>query len=145
VLLFLSLDIVFAQIQTDDNRSLGDVARKTRDQTRSTQSAKLGITSVNLLVSTLVPPFFNWRHPIAFVSLGLSGPFALLAASQGSKWLLTIPGIILTGLRSYSILASIRFDNECNGRLLTAILLDWEITTPTPVCIDSILGFQPTK
>jgi hypothetical protein len=124
VLLFLSLDIVFAQIQTDDNRSLGDVARETRERTRLTQSAKLGITSVVQLVSTLVPPFFNWRHPITFVSLGLSGLFALLAASQGSKWLLIIPGIILSGLRSYSILASIRFDNECNGRLLTAILLD---------------------
>ena len=34
VLLFLSLDVVFAQTQTDDNRSLGDVARETREQTR---------------------------------------------------------------------------------------------------------------
>src|ERR1700720_85111 len=34
VLLFLSLDVVFAQTQTDDNRSLGDVARETREQMR---------------------------------------------------------------------------------------------------------------
>lgn len=34
VLLFLSLNVVFGQTQTDDNRSLGDVARETREQVR---------------------------------------------------------------------------------------------------------------
>jgi hypothetical protein len=62
-----------------------------------TRSAKLGITSVILLLSTLVPPFVNWRYPITFISVGLSGLFALLAAQQGSKWWLT-PGVILGGV-----------------------------------------------
>jgi hypothetical protein len=63
-----------------------------------TRSAKLGITSVVLLLIALVPPFLNWRYPITFVSVGLSGLFGLLAAQQGSRWWLTVPGILLGGV-----------------------------------------------
>lgn len=59
---------------------------------------KLGMTSAFLLASTLVPLFSNWRYPITFASVGVSGLLALLAAQQGSKWWLTIPGIIIGGL-----------------------------------------------
>jgi hypothetical protein len=60
-----------------------------------TRSAKLGITSAVLLLIALVTLFVNWQFPIAFVSGVLSAPFALLAAQQGSKWWLTVPGIII--------------------------------------------------
>jgi len=63
-----------------------------------TRSTKLGMASVILLLIALVPPFLNWREPITFVSVGLSGLFGLLAAQQGSKWWLTIPGVILCGV-----------------------------------------------
>jgi len=63
-----------------------------------TRSAKLGITSIVLLLSTVVPPFFNWRYPITFISVGLSGLLGLLAAQQGSKWWLTLPCVILAGV-----------------------------------------------
>jgi hypothetical protein len=63
-----------------------------------TRSAKLGTTSVVLLLIALVPPFLNWRYPITFVSLGLSGLFGLLAAQQGSRWWLTVPAIIISGV-----------------------------------------------
>ena len=63
-----------------------------------TRSAKLGIASVSLLLIALVPPFPNWRYPITFVSVGLSGLFGLLAAQQESKWWLTIPGVIVGGV-----------------------------------------------
>ena len=59
------------------------------------RAAKLGITSVVLLCIALVPPFPNWRDPITFVSVGLSGLFGLLAAQQGSKWWPTVPAIII--------------------------------------------------
>lgn len=51
-----------------------------------TRSAKLGITSVVLLLIALVTPFFNWQFPITFISGVLSVLFALLAAQQGSRW-----------------------------------------------------------
>ena len=60
-----------------------------------TRPAKLGITSVVLLLIALVTPFLNWQFPIPFISGGLSVLFALLAAQQGSKWWLTVPGVIL--------------------------------------------------
>lgn len=60
-----------------------------------TRSAKLGITSVVLLLIALVTLFVNWEFPVAFVSGALSVPFALLAAQQGSRWWLTVPGIII--------------------------------------------------
>ena len=63
-----------------------------------TRSAKLGITSVVLLLIALVPPLPYWRYPISFVSVGLSGLFGLLAAQQGSKWWLTVPSIIIGGV-----------------------------------------------
>jgi fatty acid desaturase len=63
-----------------------------------TQSVKLGTVRVVLLASTLIPPFSNWRYPIAFACVGLSGLLGLLAAQQGSKWWLTIPGMIIGGL-----------------------------------------------
>jgi hypothetical protein len=63
-----------------------------------TRSVKLGITSAALLATTLVPPFSNWRHPLTFICVGLSGLLGLLAAQQGSKWWLTIPGVIGGGL-----------------------------------------------
>lgn len=63
-----------------------------------TRSAKLGITTVVLLLIALVPPFPNWRYPITFVSVGLSGLFGLLAAQQGSRWWLMVPGVIFGGV-----------------------------------------------
>ena len=60
------------------------------------RSAKLGITSVVLLLIALVA--HSWLYPIAFVSVGFSGLFGLLAAQQGSKWWLTVPGVILAGI-----------------------------------------------
>jgi hypothetical protein len=60
-----------------------------------TRSAKLGITSVVLLLIALVTPFINWQFPITFISGVLSVPFAVLAAQQGSRWWLTVPGIIM--------------------------------------------------
>ena len=63
-----------------------------------TRSAKLGTTSVVLLLSTLIPIFLNWQFPIAFVFAVLSGVFALLAAQQGSRWWLTVPGLIVAGV-----------------------------------------------
>ena len=60
-----------------------------------TRSAKLGNTSVLLLLIALVPPFLNLRYPITFVSVGFSGLFGLLAAQQGSRWWLTVPAIII--------------------------------------------------
>jgi hypothetical protein len=62
-----------------------------------TTSAKLGITSVVLLLIALVPPSLNRRYPITFVSVGLSVLFGLLAAQQGSRWWLTVPAIIVGG------------------------------------------------
>ena len=66
--------------------------------TSMSRSLKLGATSALLLVSALVPPFLNWREPISFACIGLSGLLGLLAAQQGSKWWLTIPGIIVGAL-----------------------------------------------
>jgi hypothetical protein len=63
-----------------------------------TQSVKLGIVSVVLLASTLIPPFSNWRYPITFACVGLSGLLGLLAARQGSGWWLAVPGVIIGGL-----------------------------------------------
>jgi len=63
-----------------------------------TRSAKLGITSVVLLLIALVTPFLNWRFPIPFISGVLSVLFALLAAQQGSRWWLTVPGVVLVEL-----------------------------------------------
>jgi len=63
-----------------------------------TRSKKLGIASAVLLGSIFVQPFSNWRQPISFASVGLSVVLALLAAQQGSKWWLTIPGVILCGV-----------------------------------------------
>jgi hypothetical protein len=57
-----------------------------------TQSMKLGIASVVLLSSILIPPFSNWRYPITFACVGLSGLLGVLASQQGSKWWLTVPG-----------------------------------------------------
>lgn len=65
---------------------------------RVTRSAKLGITSGVLLLIAVAPPFLNWRYPITFVSVGLSGLFGLLAAQQGSRWWLTVPAIIIGGV-----------------------------------------------
>ena len=62
------------------------------------QSTKLGTVSAFLLVITLMPPYSNWRFPINFVCLGLSIVLSLLAAQQGSKWWLTIPGLIVAGV-----------------------------------------------
>jgi hypothetical protein len=81
------------------------------ERSRVTQSAKLGITSVVLLLIAVVPPFLNWRYPITFVSVGLSGLFGLLAAQQGSRWWLTVPAITIGGV-SLAILPSIRSDDE---------------------------------
>jgi hypothetical protein len=63
-----------------------------------TRSAKLGITSVVLLLIALLTLFPNWGSPVAFASVGLSGLFGLLAAQQGSRWWLTIPGLIIAGV-----------------------------------------------
>jgi hypothetical protein len=63
-----------------------------------TQSVKLGIASVVLLSSILIPPFSNWRYPITFACVGLSALLGVLASQQGSKWWLTVPGIIIGGL-----------------------------------------------
>jgi hypothetical protein len=63
-----------------------------------TRSVKLGTVSVVLLASTLIPPFSNWRYPITFACVGLSGLLGLLAARQGSKWWLAIPGMIVGGV-----------------------------------------------
>jgi uncharacterized membrane protein len=60
-----------------------------------TRSAKLGITSVVLLLIALVTPFINWRFPIAFISGVLSVLLAALAAQQGSRWWLMVPGVII--------------------------------------------------
>ena len=63
-----------------------------------TQSVKLGTVSVVVLASTLIPPFSNWRYPMTFACVGLSGLLGLLAARQGSKWWLATPGMIIGGL-----------------------------------------------
>jgi hypothetical protein len=60
-----------------------------------TRSAKLGITSVVLLLIALVTLFVNWQFPITFISGVLSFLFAVLAAQQGSRWWLTLPGILI--------------------------------------------------
>jgi hypothetical protein len=60
-----------------------------------TRSAKLGITSIALLLIALVTPFLNWQFPIAVISGVLSVLFAVLAAQQGSRWWLTVPGVIM--------------------------------------------------
>lgn len=62
-----------------------------------TRSAKLGIASVMLLVSIFIPPFANWREPLSFATSGTSFVLGLLAAQQGSKWWLVVPGLIATG------------------------------------------------
>ena len=62
-----------------------------------TRSAKLGIASLFLLGSVVVPPFSNWREPINVASIVISGVLGLLAAQQGSKWWLAIPCIIVAG------------------------------------------------
>ena len=62
------------------------------------RSTKLGIASALLLGSTLVPaPYFDLRGPISFASVWLSCVLGLLAAQQGSKWWLVIPGAIIAG------------------------------------------------
>lgn len=63
-----------------------------------TLSQKLGAASAFLLATTLIPPYSGWRFPINFACLGLSIVLALVAAHQGSKWWLTIPGLILGGV-----------------------------------------------
>jgi hypothetical protein len=60
-----------------------------------TRSAKLGITSIVLLLIALMTPFINWRFPLPFISGVLAVPCALLAAQQGSRWWLTVVGIIV--------------------------------------------------
>ena len=60
-----------------------------------TRSAKLGTMSVVLLLIALVTLFVNWQFPITFISGVLSFLLAMLAAQQGSRWWLTVPGIII--------------------------------------------------
>jgi uncharacterized membrane protein len=62
------------------------------------RSRKLGITSVVLLGSIFLPPFQNWREPVSFASAGVAVLLGLLAAQQGSKWWLVVPGIIGAGI-----------------------------------------------
>jgi hypothetical protein len=62
-----------------------------------TRSAKLGITSVVLLLIALLTLFPNWGATITFASFGLSGLFGLCAAQQGSRWWLTVPTAIVGG------------------------------------------------
>ena len=61
------------------------------------RSTKLGIASVVLLLIALLALFPKWDTPITFASAALSILFGLLAAQQGSKWWLTIPGLIIAG------------------------------------------------
>ena len=60
-----------------------------------TRSAKLGMTSAVLLGSIFVPPYSNWREPISFASVVMSCLLGLIAAYQGCKWWLVIPGMIV--------------------------------------------------
>jgi hypothetical protein len=62
-----------------------------------TRSAKLGIASVLLLVAIFIPPFADWRGPLSFATSWISFVLGLLAAQQGSKWWLVVPGAITTG------------------------------------------------
>jgi hypothetical protein len=61
------------------------------------RSAKLGIASILLLGSVFVPPFSTWREPLSFASVAVSGVLGFLAAQQGSKWWLALPGLIVAG------------------------------------------------
>jgi hypothetical protein len=74
-----------------------------------TRSAKLGIASGLLLASILIPPYSNWREPLTFASVGVSGILGLLAAQRGSKWWLTIPTMILAGIAMGLYLAAHSF------------------------------------
>ncbi len=74
-----------------------------------TRSAKLGIASTVLLGSIFITPFSNWRQPISFVAVGMSGVLGLLAAQQGSKWWLVIPCLIVAGFAIGLYLASNSF------------------------------------
>jgi hypothetical protein len=60
-----------------------------------TRSIELGVASVLLLGSVFMPPFWSWRGPISFASVWVSCVLGLLAAQQGSKWWLVIPGTII--------------------------------------------------
>jgi hypothetical protein len=62
-----------------------------------TRSTKLGTASALLLASSLVPPFWNWREPVSFASVGVSCVLGVLAAREGSKWWLVIPGLAVAG------------------------------------------------
>ena len=46
----------------------------------TTRSAKLSIANALLLGSIFLPQFSNWREPMHFASIGVSGVLGLLAA-----------------------------------------------------------------
>jgi len=60
-----------------------------------TTSNRLGLASVLLLVSTVIPPYGNWRGPINFACAVISCVLGLLAAHRGKKVWLAIPCVIV--------------------------------------------------
>jgi len=60
-------------------------------------STKLGIASILLVGSVLIPPYSDWRGPINFAASWISFTLGLLAAQRGSKWWLAVPCLILCG------------------------------------------------
>jgi hypothetical protein len=66
-----------------------------------TRSVKLGIASVVLLAASPAPV----TAPFGAVCLVISCVLALMAAQQGSKWWLVVPGIVVAGIAFFMFMA----------------------------------------
>jgi hypothetical protein len=62
---------------------------------RVKRSTKAGVTAAALVVSTLLPPYAEWRAPINFACAVLACVLGALAAACGRRWWLMIPGSIV--------------------------------------------------
>jgi energy-coupling factor transporter transmembrane protein EcfT len=67
------------------------------------RSTKLGIASLILVGSVFIYPTPEWRSPISMAAVWIAIVLSLIAAKQGSKWWLVVPGVVFTvnGLLAY--------------------------------------------
>jgi hypothetical protein len=72
-----------------------------------TRSVKLGLAGLLLIFGALVPPLVGSGTPISFAFAVISCVLGFLAAQQGSKWWLAIPGGIII---AFSLLLFIALD-----------------------------------
>jgi uncharacterized membrane protein len=72
------------------------------------QSTKLGLASLILVASAVLPPTSRLPEPIGFCCCVIACVLAFLASRQGSKWWLAIPAMlaVVTAISLYVALHS---------------------------------------